>query len=81
MILTVLPFINPALGRLPQFSVPGPIVGLLIIIGLLIFERFKTRIYKPYVIGLIVFLSVYIFFISMINTPQWEKFWHLLFGK
>ncbi|MBD2756348.1 hypothetical protein [Spirosoma validum] len=76
MVLTVLPFINPALGRL---GLPGPILALLIMIGLLIYERFNNRIYRPYLIGLIAYLAIYIFFLFVINADQWRAFWWMFF--
>ncbi len=79
MVMTVLPFINPAIGRLPDSPIPGPAFGLLIIVGLLVFEYFKTKLYKPYLICLIAFLVIYIFFLAMITNPLWEQFWGLFF--
>ncbi|WP_435356717.1 hypothetical protein [Emticicia sp. SJ17W-69] len=79
MIMTVLPFINPAIGRLPQSPLPGPAIGLLIIVSLLVYERFKAKIYKPYLFSLVGFLAIYLFFNLMITNPLWEQFWGLFF--
>ena len=76
IVMTVLPFINPALGRL---NIPGPILGLLIIIGLLIYERFNKKIYLPYLIALPFYLIVYILFIFVIDITMWNNFWNTIF--
>jgi hypothetical protein len=76
MALTVLPFINPALGRL---GLPGPILALLIFVGLMIYERFHNKIYRPYLIGLIAYLAIYLFFLIGINADQWRAFWWMFF--
>lgn len=72
IVMTVLPFINPSLGRL---ALPGPILGLLIIIGLLIYEAFNKKIYRPYLIALPAYLIVYILFIFVIDIKMWHAFW------
>lgn len=77
MVLTVLPFINPAFSRITQ-SFPPLLIGLAIIIGLLIFEKMKTKVYRPLVIGLISFLTIYISF-ALLPTTIWDSVWHLLF--
>lgn len=76
MAMTVLPFINPALGRL---EFPGPIVALVILVGLLIYERFNNKIYRPYLIGLFAYLAIYLFFLFGINADQWRAFWWMFF--
>ena len=76
MVMTVLPFINPSLGRL---MLPGPILGLIIIAGLLIYERFHAKIYKPYVIALVSYLAVYIIFIFIVDIRMWNAFWGMIF--
>lgn len=72
IVISVLPFINPSLGRL---GLPSPLVGLAIIIGLLIYERLNKRIYFPYLIALPAFLITYILFIFVIDVPMWNRFW------
>lgn len=81
MVMTVLPFLNPALGRLPESPIPGPVLGLLILIGLLVFEWFKTEVFRPYLIGIASFISIYAFFGLMTPTPAWDDFWGLFFGR
>jgi hypothetical protein len=76
IVLTVLPFMNPALGRL---GFPGPILALLIMIGLLIYEFFNEKIYRPYLIALPAYLLIYVFFIAVINANQWKAFWWMFF--
>jgi uncharacterized membrane protein len=56
MILTVLPFLNPSLGRL---NMPGPVVGVLILIGLFVLERFNKKLYAPYQIGAAIYVPLY----------------------
>ncbi|GAB2600390.1 hypothetical protein [Spirosoma areae] len=76
MAMTVLPFMNPALGRL---GIPGPILALIILVGLLIYERFHNKIYRPYLIGLSAYLTIYLFFLVGINADQWKAFWWMFF--
>ena len=76
MAMTVLPFINPSLGRL---GFPGPVIALLILVGLLIYERFNNKIYRPYLIGLLAYLAIYLFFLVGINADQWKAFWWMFF--
>ncbi len=76
MVLSVLPFINPALGRL---GLPGPILALLIMVGLLIYERFNNKIYRLYVVALPAYLAIYLFLLFGINVEQWKAFWWMFF--
>lgn len=76
MVMTVLPFINPTLGRL---GFPGPLIALPILISLLIYERFHNKIYRPYLIGLSAYLAIYLFFLVIINADQWRAFWWMFF--
>ena len=76
MAMTVLPFMNPSLGRL---GIPGPILALIILVGLLIYEGFHNKIYRPYLIGLSAYLSIYLFFLVGINADQWKAFWWMFF--
>ena len=76
MVLSVLPFINPSLGRL---GFPGLVVGLLIMIGLIIYERFNSKVYRPYLIGLPAYIALYTFFLVVIDAEQWRAFWWMFF--
>jgi len=75
IVISVLPFINPSLGRL---GLPSPLFGLAIIIALLIYERFNKKIYRPYLIALPSFLIIYILFIFVIDAKMWKAFWSFL---
>jgi len=57
MILTVVPFISPASARL---QLPGIVIQLAIIIGLLILEFFTGKVYKPLIIALSSFSTMLI---------------------
>lgn len=76
MVLSVLPFINPALGRL---NLPGPLLALAIMIGFLIYERFKNKVYLPYLLALPLYLATYIFFLFVIDINDWKAFWWMFF--
>jgi len=76
MAMTILPFMNPSLGRL---GIPGPFLALIILVGLLIYERFNHRIYRPYLIGLSAYLAIYLFFLVGIDADQWKSFWWMFF--
>ncbi len=77
IVMTVLPFINPAMGRL---GFPGPVIGLLIIGGMLIFERFNKKVYKPYLIALPVFLSLYLSVILFSTSKPFDAVWNMIFA-
>lgn len=57
MILMILPFISAPAARL---QVNGLAIELSILLILLIIERFNAKIYKPYLLGLLVFFMLYI---------------------
>jgi hypothetical protein len=62
MILSLVPFINPALGRLvlrmgimpPMVTIP---VQLVVIVTLLVRARWRKTLARPYAIGLVVYLA------------------------
>lgn len=72
MVLTALPFINPAVGRL---SLPGPLFALVIMVGLLVYERSQSRVYRPYLIALPAYVGIYSLFIFGITRGEWLAFW------
>ncbi|NIJ55662.1 hypothetical protein [Dyadobacter arcticus] len=76
MVLSVLPFINPSLGRL---GIPRLIVGLFMMLGLIIYERFNNKVYRPYLIGLPAYVAIYAFFLFVIDADQWRAFWWMFF--
>ena len=82
MVMTILPFISPALGRLPQIPLPAGTPQLLIIGGLLLYERFHRKIYKPYLISLGVFLGLFLPLLGLFLTgqPLVERMWQVCFG-
>ena len=78
MILTVLPFIGAPAARL---QVNGLFIELSILLILLIIERFNAKIYKPYLLGLLVFFMLYIsFFGLLIWKPEvLDSLWKVFF--
>lgn len=82
MLLSLLPFLNPALGRLvsPQVSLP---VELLSMIALLVRARLRREPLRPYVVGLILFFTALGALIAvMIGRPDLpERLWHGLYGE
>lgn len=82
MIMTVLPFLGPALGRLPQIPLPPGALELLIISGLLLYERFHRKVYKPYVISLLIFLGLFIPLLCLFLFGQstLNALWEMCFG-
>ncbi|MBD2705357.1 hypothetical protein IC229_32375 [Spirosoma sp. BT702] len=82
MVMTVLPFLGATIGRLPSFPIPGAVLGLLIIIGLLVYERFTRRVYKPYLISLITFVGLLIGCVSILSVGArvLHTLWNACFG-
>ena len=76
MVLSVLPFINPSLGRL---ELPGPILALIIMVALLVYERFNNKVYRPYLLSLPIYFVVYVLFIFVIKAADWKAFWWMFF--
>lgn len=78
MILSVLPFLSPAAGRL---HINGLAIELSIIFILLIIERFNKRIYKPYLIGLSIFVVLYVFLFGLLilKPDVLESLWKVFF--
>ena len=83
MIMTILPFLGPALGRLPQIPLPPGVPHLLIIGGLLLYERFHRKVYRPYVISLLVFLAIFLPLLGLFlfGMPVVEKCGWLFLAK
>lgn len=78
MVMTILPFINPSVARIsPGF--PTVLIGLAIIIGLLIFERFRTKVYRPLVVGLV---AMFVFYggYSLLPPTFWNAVWQVFFS-
>jgi len=77
MVMTVLPFINPALGRL---GFPGPLLALAFLVAMLAYERFGKRVYRPWLLGLVAYLGIYSFFLFVITRSDWLGFWARVFS-
>lgn len=77
MIVTVLPFINPAVGRLDS-SFPASLIGLSIIIILLVIEYFHQKQYKALVVSLVAYLAIYLFFMTLGDTGL-DAIWKVFF--
>jgi hypothetical protein len=79
MVLTILPFIDPAAGRL---HLPGLLIQILVILGLLIVERFNARIYKPYLIGLLVWTLIVapMAYLLILNPQALNAVWNMFFN-
>lgn len=82
MVMTILPFISPALGRLPQIPLPPGIPYLLIVAGLLLYERFHRKVYKPYLISLGISLGLFLPLLGLFlfGMPLVEQLWQVCFG-
>ena len=80
MVLTIVPFIDPAGARIPPF--PGLQVMIVLMIGMVIYERFNNKIYKPYLIGLGIFvvnLGI-VAYIVLFNKTLLESIWGIFFS-
>jgi len=74
MILALVPFINPALGRLilptgilpPMVTIP---VQLIIIVALLVRARWRKTLARPYAIGLAVYLAALAGLMVVLSSP------------
>lgn len=82
IIMTVLPFLGPALGRLPQIPLPAGMLELVIISGLLFYERFHRKVYKPYVMSLLIFLGLFIplLCLFLFGQPVLNAIWEMCFA-
>ena len=78
MVMTILPFINPSVARV-IYGFPTAMIGLTIILSLIIFERFRTKIYHPLIVGLLSFLIFYGVF-SMLPLSFWDIIWQFIFS-
>lgn len=83
MVMTILPFLGATIGRLPNFPIPGAVLGLLIILGLLLYERFTRKVYKPYLICLGAFVSLLLVCVSLLSmdTGLLNTLWDFWFSK
>lgn len=81
MLLALLPFLNPALGRLvsPKLSLP---VELLAMVALLVRARLKGEPVRPYVVGIALSLGALgVLLALMLGLPTLpERLWQHLYG-
>jgi hypothetical protein len=81
MLLALLPFLNPALGRLisPMLSLP---VELLAMVALLLRARRRKEPLRPYVVGLACFFVALGLLVGvMVGWPDLpERLWQVLYG-
>ncbi len=79
MVMSILPFINPALARANIAGVPVQL-GLWVL--LFVFEFFTRKTYKPYLIGFgyYVFNLLVVAYLLMANPVLLEKFWKTIWG-
>ncbi|GAB2601649.1 hypothetical protein [Spirosoma areae] len=82
MVMTVLPFLGATIGRLPDFPIPGAVLGLLTIIGLLMYERFTRNVYRPYLICLTAFVSLLGMSVTLLGVGAGllNRVWDFCFG-
>jgi hypothetical protein len=78
MVMTILPFTNPAVARILQ-GFPTVLISLVIIIGLLIFERFRAKVYRPLAVGLV---ALFVFYggYSLLPPTFWDSVWQFFFS-
>jgi hypothetical protein len=78
MVLTVLPFLSPSAARL---QMNGLSIELAIVLGLLLIERFSSRVYKPYLITLCVFVLIYVPVITFATMlpHKLDSIWNFFF--
>lgn len=79
MVLTFVPFIDPASARIPPF--PGLQVMIAFMLAMLIYERFNNKIYNPYLIGLAVFVVnlCVVAYMFLVNKTLLESLWSIFF--
>ena len=79
ILLTVVPLIGPAAARIPFEAL---ILIIAIFFGGLIFERFHNKVYKPYLIGLGLYVSnlVIVAYLFIGNQALLEKIWGMFWG-
>ena len=81
MLLSLLPFLNPVLGRLasPKVSVP---IELLAMVALLVRARVKREPVRPYVVGVALSVGALGLLLAlMLGMPALpERLWQHLYG-
>ena len=81
MMLSVVPFINPGLGRFisPEVSIS---VEFLLIVCLLLVASFQKKPYKPYLVAIVSFVLLLgsIVYVSVVNPSIFERIWVIIWG-
>ena len=79
ILLTIVPFVGPATARLHIDALP---INIVYMASLLIIEYFIRKIYKPYLIGIGLFLTdlFVVIYLFLINPTLLEKIWSLFWG-
>ena len=79
MVMSVIPFINPALAR---FLIPGLPVQLGLWLLFFVVEFFNRKTYKPYLIGLgyYVFNLAVVAYLFLANPTLLESIWTMIWG-
>jgi len=80
MILTAIPFLGASSARL---DFPGIIIQVAIIMGLLLLEFFKGKIFKPYIIGLLSFTTLFILLAGLffMKPETLDSLWEVFFSQ
>ena len=78
MIMSILPFLSPALGRIQVESLPVQL-GLWILF--FVIEFFTRKTYKPYLIGFGYYFANLAFaaYLALANQPLLNRIWHFFF--
>jgi hypothetical protein len=78
MILTAIPFLGASSAR---FDFPGIVIQLTIMVGLLLLEFFKGKVFKPYVIALSSFMTMLILLAGLffMKPDVLDSLWKVFF--
>jgi hypothetical protein len=78
IIMSILPFLNPALARLGIGGVPIQLVFWALFF---IIEAFNNKVFKPYLIGFGYYaLNLgFVAYLAIANQPLLDKIWHIFF--
>ncbi|TAE23675.1 MAG: hypothetical protein EAZ91_21760 [Cytophagales bacterium] len=79
MLMSVLPFLDPALARL---NLPGVFVQWGFWVAFFGFEFFNRKLYRPWLIGLGYYALnlANLIYLTMVNQPMLDRIWHLFFS-
>ncbi|MDQ6761468.1 MAG: hypothetical protein M3015_02440 [Bacteroidota bacterium] len=78
MVLTVIPFLSPSAARL---HIDGIIIQITLLIGLFIFECFKGKVLKPYIIALSGYMALLIILggLFFLKPEILDSLWNVFF--